>query len=111
MRPKKTNANTKPASRCGPPWPPLVRVKVARTEIIPVGNTKFWELVNKGLVELAYIDGIPFAVTASLLRLIEESPRSKAAAWRRERESSQSGPGLIGATGRATGPPLHKLEE
>ena len=108
MQPKNTNANTKPASRCGPPWPPLVRVKVARTEIIPVGNTKFWELVNKGLVELAYIDGIPFAVTASLLQLIENSPRSKAVSGRRERESS----GFISASGRATGPPpRHKLEE
>jgi hypothetical protein len=73
MQSKKTKANTKSASRCGPPWPPLVRVKVARTEILPVGNTKFWDLAKKGLIELAYIDGIPFAVTASLLRLIEES--------------------------------------
>ena len=77
MQPKKTKANTKPGSRCGPRWPPLVRVKVARTEIIPIGNTKFWDLVKKGWVELAYIDGIPFAVTASLLRLIKESPRSR----------------------------------
>jgi hypothetical protein len=51
---------------------------VART-IIPVGNTKFWELVKKGIVEVIYIDGIPFCKTASLLRLIDESPTSKAA--------------------------------
>ena len=44
MQSKKTEANNKPASGCGPPWPPLVRVKVARTEIIPVGNTKFGNL-------------------------------------------------------------------
>jgi hypothetical protein len=80
MRIDKKPTNDTLVSRCGPPWPPLVRIKVARTEIIPVGATKFWNLVNKGLVELAYIDGIPFAVTASLMRLIEQSPRSKATA-------------------------------
>jgi hypothetical protein len=79
MRINKNLPNETLTSPGKPGWPPLVRVKVARTEIIPVGATKFWDLVNKGLIELAYIDGIPFAVTASLIRLIEDSPRSKTA--------------------------------
>ena len=98
MQPKTNNANTKLPSRCGPPWPAAGACEGrSGAEIIPVGNTKFWELVSKGLVELAYIDGIPFAVTASLLRLIDESPRSKAAAWQCGTQSSQSGRGVISA--------------
>jgi hypothetical protein len=87
VSPKKIRSN-KPTLRSGPPWPPLVRVKVARTEIIPIGNTKFWDLAKKGLIELAYVDGVPFAVTASLLKLIDESPRTKVAALRRERQAA-----------------------
>jgi len=58
-------------------WPPLVRIKVARTEILPVGTTKFWQLVKRGVVELAYVGGTPFVKTESLLRLIEGSPRTR----------------------------------
>ena len=97
-------------------------MKVARTEIIPVGNTKFWELVNKGLVELAYVDGIPFAVTASLLRLIDESPQFRAAGEAaslapavdnpldpgRRSEISKHSASTHSHTIRATGPPVHK---
>jgi hypothetical protein len=77
MRTDKSTANN--TSDSAQVYGPLVRVPVART-IIPVGNTKFWELVKKGIVEVIYIDGIPFCKTASLLRLIDESPRTKPAA-------------------------------
>jgi hypothetical protein len=76
MRTDKSTANN--TTDAAPVYGPLVRVPVAR-KIIPVGNTKFWELVKKGIVEVIYIDGIPFCKTASLLRLIDESPSTKPA--------------------------------
>jgi hypothetical protein len=76
MRTSKPNTNNTGDS--AQVYGPLVRVPVART-IIPVGNTKFWELVKKEIIEVIYIDGIPFCKTASLLRLIDESPSTKPA--------------------------------
>lgn len=55
-------------------WLPYVRIKVARTEILPMGNSKFWGLVGSGRVRLRYLDGTPYAETASIFELMDRAP-------------------------------------
>jgi hypothetical protein len=45
--------------------------------MLGVGKTKFHELINAGLIEVAEIDGMPVAVVSSLERLVKNSTKPK----------------------------------
>jgi hypothetical protein len=60
-----------------PDKPLLVSAPRAR-KIIDVGNTKFWELVKEGLIEMADVGGRRMVVYSSLERLA--SPQQQNAA-------------------------------
>jgi hypothetical protein len=56
--------------------PLTVRLRVGMA-MLGVGKTKFHELINAGLIEVAEIDGMPVAVVSSLERLVKNSTKPK----------------------------------
>jgi len=58
---------------------PLLVTNTKAKQLLGVGNTKYWELVKKGLVEQADLGGTKMVVYASLERLAGASNAQKAA--------------------------------
>jgi hypothetical protein len=60
--------------------PPLLRPKKVCTDVMPMSVTRLYDLRKRGLLEFTYVDGMPYVVTSSLLKLIAESHKDPAQA-------------------------------